>query len=223
MTDTPVKVTLWFDPICPFGWITSRWILDVAKIRNVDLDFKVMSLAVLNKGREVDDYHKDIFEKSWLSSLAATAAKEKFGDEGLRNFYESLGTKLHLESKQLNPELVFESLKALDISGDELSELIAEIQANIDPAKQADPSDSSSLTGLAGQLYKSHFEAMNLVGSDVGCPVISINGVGLFGPVLSPAPKGEAAGELFDGFVKVCAFEGFYELKRSRTGGPVFN
>lgn len=200
---TTTDVDFWFDPACPWAWMTSRWMLEVERVRDVHTTFHVMSLGVLNEGRDLpDDYRRFLAEEAWVGVRACIMVEQRYGASTLRDFYTALGTRYHPGAQPRSPETVRAALAELG-----LDETIAD----------------RVLTGdVDHELRRSHHEGMDPVGMDVGTPVIRVNGMSLFGPVISPAPKGEAAGELFDGFLKMTAYPGFFELKRSRTVGPQF-
>ena len=197
-------VDFWFDPLCPWAWVSSRWMLEVEKVRDVHTTFRVMSLAELNSGRDLpEEYRRMMDLEGWIGVRAAIAVEQRYGSEALRNFYTAIGTRYHLGEEPKTPETVRASLE----------------EVGLDPAI----ADEAQTDTYDEALRASHREGMDPVGEDVGTPVIRVNGMSLFGPVISPAPKGEAAGDLFDGFVKVAAYPGFFELKRTRTVEPIFN
>jgi len=198
------EVDFWFDPLCPWAWMSSRWMLEVEKVRDVHTTFHVMSLAELNSGRDLPPEYREMMDKEgWIGVRAAIAVQQKYGSEALRNFYTAIGTRFHLGEEPKTPETVRAALE----------------EVGLDPAIA-----DEAQTDMYDEAWRaSHHEGMDPVGEDVGTPVIRINGMSLFGPVISPAPKGEAAGDLFDGFVKVTAYPGFFELKRTRTVGPIFD
>lgn len=196
------QVDFWFDPICPWAWITSRWITEVEKVRDVHTTFHVMSLAVLNEGRDLPDDYRSAMERAWAPARAALLVGERHGSAKLAEFYTEFGNRKHVAGMPTE-EALLEALAAIDADQDILD--LAQTDA-VDEALRA-----------------SHHEGMDPVGMDVGTPVIRVGGMSLFGPVISPAPKGEEAGELFDGFVKMTAYPGFFELKRTRTVGPIFD
>jgi len=197
------RVDFWFDPMCPWAWMTSRWMLEVEKVRDVHTVFHVMSLSVLNEGRDLSDDYRAHMDEGWGGVRAAIGVRETYGDERVRDFYTALGTRYHLGEEPKSVETLKAALRDCD-----MDESIAD-------RAQTDEWDDL--------LRASHHEGMDPVGDEVGTPVIHVNGMALFGPVISPAPKGEEAGDLFDGVVKVTAYPGFFELKRTRTVGPIFD
>lgn len=198
---TPVD--FWFDPTCPWAWMTSRWMLEVEKVRDVETTFHIMSLAVLNEGRDLPADYRAAMDNAWVPARTALAVEQAHGSKGLRDFYTAIGTRFHPGGEARDEATILKALGDVGFSSD-LLEL-----ARTDELDEA--------------LRKSHHEGMDPVGDEVGTPVVRVNGMSLFGPVISPAPKGEEAGELFDGFVKVTAYAGFFELKRTRTVGPIFD
>lgn len=199
------KVDFWFDASCPWAWISSRWMLEVEKVRDVHTTFHCMSLAVLNEGRdELPEEYKQAMTFAWIPARAAIKVEQDYGSEKLREFYTAIGTRLHPGGQEKSPETVRAALAEVGLPADDIIAL-------------------SQTTDLDDALRASHHEGMDPVGNEVGTPVIRINDMSLFGPVISPAPKGEQAGELFDGFVKLTAYPGFFEAKRSRTVGPIFD
>jgi hypothetical protein len=178
--------------------------LEVEKVRDVHTTFHVMSLAELNKDRDLPPEYREMMEKEgWIGVRAAIAVEQKYGSDALRSFYTAIGTRFHLGQEPKTPETIAAALT----------------EVGLDPAI----ADEAQTDQYDEALRASHHEGMDPVGEDVGTPVIRVNGMSLFGPVISPAPKGEAAGDLFDGFVKVTAYPGFFELKRTRTVGPIFD
>ncbi len=195
-------VDFWFDPLCPWAWITSRWMLEVEQVRPVTLTWHVMSLAVLNDGREMPEQYVEMMKKAWGPVRVCIAAQQAGHD--LLALYTAYGERIHAEKVELDdPSLHQSALSAAGLPTDLAS---AATDASIDDA-----------------LRESHHAGMDPVGMDVGTPVISVEGVSFFGPVVTPAPEGEAAGRLWDGVRLVAATPGFYELKRTRDQGPVFD
>lgn len=195
---------LWFDPVCPWAWMTSRWMLEVEKVRPVETRFHVMSLSLLNQGRDdlAEEYAAAI-PRWWGPVRVCIAAASAHGDGVLRDLYTALGTRKHVQDRELDRDTIVEALEEVGL-----------------PAALADAADSDAYDEA---LAKSHHAGMDQVGMDVGTPVISTEGVAFFGPVVTPAPKGEAAGKLWDGVVLVAATDGFYELKRTRDRDPIFD
>jgi hypothetical protein len=204
----PTIVDMWFDPRCPWAWITSRWLLEVERVRPVRVRFHVMSLSVLNEGREdLSDWYRQFNADGWGPVRVAIAAEQRYGTDVLRDLYTAMGTRKHLEDRELDRDGLVEVLTGL----------------GLDPAL-ADAADS---TAYDQALRESHDRGMAPVGLDVGTPVIHAPGpdghpIAFFGPVVTPAPKGEAAGRLWDGVLLVAGTEGFYEIKRTRDAKPVF-
>ncbi|WIM97618.1 disulfide bond formation protein DsbA [Actinoplanes oblitus] len=202
-------VDMWFDPICPWAWMTSRWLLEVEKVRPLDVRFHVMSLSVLNEGRDLPEQYRDLMSKGWGPVRVCIAAAETAGPDVLRDLYTALGTRIHLQKYELDEKLYREALTEVGLD----PELAA--AANSDSRDEA--------------LRDSHNAGMKPVGTDVGTPVIHAPGpnpdekIAFFGPVVTPAPKGDAAGKLWDGVLLVAGTPGFYEIKRSREIGPIFD
>jgi len=194
---TPVD--FWFDPACPWAWLTSRWILEAEKVRPITVDFHVMSLAVLNEEKDLSEPVKHRLLGPVRVLVAAAQAE---GEHVLRELYTGIGNRIHLERRQADRALVEEALSEVGLK-----------------TAYAAAWDS---TEYDEALRKSHHQAMELVGYDVGTPVIRVDGEAFFGPVVTPAPRGEAAGKLWDGFTLVASTPGFYEIKRSRTVQPSF-
>ncbi|WP_173078937.1 mycothiol-dependent nitroreductase Rv2466c family protein [Phytohabitans rumicis] len=203
------SVDMWFDPICPWAWLTSRWLLEVEKVRPIDIQFHVMSLSVLNEGRELPRNYRRMMDTSWAPVRICVAAEQKYGPQVLRGLYTELGTRIHPGKQERGPELYRAALAA----------------AGLDP-ELAQAGDSSEYDEA---LRASHDAGMKPVGLDVGTPVIHAPGpvdgekIAFFGPVITPAPRGEAAGRLWDGVLLVAGTPGFYEIKRTRDAQPIFD
>jgi 2-hydroxychromene-2-carboxylate isomerase len=203
VSDAKKTVDFWFDPACPWAWITSRWVLEAEKVRDIAPRFHVMSLAVLNEDRDLSPEYREMMDKAWGPVRVAIAAEQKYGNEVLLPLYTAMGTRIHLGKEGLGRDMVESALADAGL-----------------PVELADAVDS---TDYDEALRASHADGIDRVGLDVGTPIISVDGASIFGPVITPAPKGEAAGKLWDGVQLVMATPGFYELKRSRELGPIFD
>jgi hypothetical protein len=200
MTD---KADFWFDPLCPWAWITSRWMLEVEQVRDIETQWHVMSLAILNSGREeLSEKYQALMQKAWGPVRVCIAAADQKGDDILLPLYTALGNRIHLEQR-----------KDDDIIADALAEV----------GLPAELADAATSTDFDVALDLSHHAGMDPVGMDVGTPVIHFNDLAFFGPVVTPAPKGEAAGRLWDGCILVAGTEGFFEIKRTRDQRPIFD
>ncbi|MDX3503219.1 DsbA family protein [Streptomyces sp. ID03-2B] len=206
---TPVD--FWFDPLCPWAWMTSRWMLEVEKVRDVEVRWHVMSLAVLNEDKldELPEEYRDLLEsKAWGPVRVVVAARQLHGDEVVGPLYTALGTRFHNNGEGPTREAVAAALKDVGL-----------------PEDLVEYADKDTYDT---ELRASHKEGIDKVGQEVGTPVIAVPGadgeqVAFFGPVVTPAPKGEEAAKLWDGTLLVASIPGFYEIKRTRTQGPIFD
>ncbi|MEV2276758.1 DsbA family protein [Nocardiopsis sp. NPDC049922] len=209
MTQSPEEpdityADMWFDPLCPWAWITSRWLLEVEKVRPVRVRWHVMSLSVLNEGKEdLPENYRRLIETGWGAVRVCVAAEQQHGPQALGPLYTALGTRFHHDGEP----------RSLDTYRDALKD--AGLPVELAAAAESTEYDTA--------LRASHAEAMTLVGEDVGTPVISVEGVSFFGPVVTPIPRGEEAARLWDGVRLVAGVEGFFELKRTRTVEPSFD
>ncbi|MDQ2875389.1 MAG: DsbA family protein [Actinomycetota bacterium] len=200
----PTEVDFWFDPLCPWAWITSRWMLEVEQVRPVAVKWHVMSLAVLNENKDdLSDKYKEMMQRAWGPVRACIAAEQKYGSEVLLPLYTAMGTRFHDEKSERTREAIEAAIADAGL-----------------PAELAEAIDS---TGYDEAVRASHAEGIDRVGYDVGTPVISVLGTSIFGPVISPIPRGEDAAKLWDGVLLVAGTDGFFELKRSRTREPIFD
>jgi protein-disulfide isomerase-like protein with CxxC motif len=208
----PTAVDFWFDPVCPWTWLTSRWMLEVRKTRPIDVTWHVMSLAVLNEGRldQLAPANRELMGQAWAPVRVLIAAQEAFGPNVVEALYTALGTRYYPQRQPKTRSTIEAALREAGL-----------------PTHLADAGENDSYDEA---LRASHREGITLVGADVGSPIIAIPGSGFdtakiafFGPVVNPAPKGEAAARLWDGTVAVASTPGFYEIKRTRTVGPIFD
>jgi len=196
-------VEFWFDPSCPWAWMTSRWVDEVARYRDLDVTWKVMSLAVLNENNDVSESYKAFFPRALRYTRLVTAVKELHGQATVKPLYDALGTRIHLGKAKDPDEVIPAALAEVGLPADLIRFSLGEEYDE--------------------QMRASHFDGIERVGEDVGTPVIAVGGVAFFGPVISPAPKGEQAVALWDGTIAVASYPGFFEIKRSRTVDPIFD
>ncbi|GAA4103843.1 DsbA family protein [Nonomuraea soli] len=202
---TPVD--LWFDPFCPFAWITSRWLLEVEKVRPIEIQWHIMSLNVLNEDKDVPESYRGMIRRAIEPVRVATAVDQRFGQQAMADFYTAFGTRWHNEARNKDRSKLGDVLvEALEAAG---------LDASL--------AEAAHVTDYDEQLRKSHHAGIELVGQEVGTPVVAVEGNAFFGPVLSRIPRGEDAGRLWDGVLAVTGYEFFYELKRSRTTDPAFD
>lgn len=198
-----VMADFWFDPVCPWAWMASRWMLEVEQVRPIATRWHVMSLAVLNDGRDLSDDYTAFLKEAWGPVRVCIAVEQVHGTDALLPLYTALGTRLHLNNEPTNRATIEAALGEVGL-----------------PIELADAMDDDRWDE---RLHESHHEGMDQVGQEVGTPVISVDGIAFFGPVVTPAPKGEAAGRLWDGVRLVAGTDGFFELKRSRDVDPIFD
>lgn len=209
------KVTFYFDVSCPFCWVTSRWIKEVEKVRDIAVEWKPMSLSVLNEGRdELPEEYKFMMQCSWTPARLFNAVFSQDGQEAVDKLYTALGTKIHNENRIDRHAHVDEPEHAFD---ELIKEALAEVGLPEERLAQALTTEFDEL------MRENHAEAMKEVGNDVGTPVVKLNDVAFFGPVLTRIPRGEEAGKIFDGSVAVASYPYFFEIKRSRTEDPRFD
>jgi len=175
-------------------------------VRDVQVRFHVLSLSVLNEGREVEAWYREWLDSGWGPARVAKAVERKYGADEVRAIYTALGNRIHLAKQPLGRDLYVEAL----------------VEAGL-PTELADAAES---TEYDEDLLAGNNAGLGPVGEDLGTPAIHVtmpNGSvnAFFGPVVSPTPRGEAAGLLWDGVLLVSGTEGFFELKRARTSPVV--
>ena len=207
----PTSVDFWFDPVCPWTWLTSRWMLEVRKTKPVDITWHVMSLAVLNEGRleQLTPQNRELMGKAWAPVRVLMAAQETFGSGVLEPLYTALGTQYFLLDQPKNLTTIRAALREAGL-----------------PQRLAEAGDATTYDRI---LRYSHREGIELVGQEVGSPIIAIpepcrgaRKIAFFGPVVNPTPTGDLAARLWDNLVAIVAVPGFYEIKRTRTLNPIF-
>lgn len=197
------KADFWFDPLCPFAWITSRWIGEVEAVRDIATEWHVMSLAVLNEGRDLEPSYRESMDNAWGIVRVIIAAQEEHGKGTVKALYDAMGTLIHEQGEKDRDTVISKALAECGL-----------------PATLA---GASTTDAYDRQLRASHEEGISLVGQDVGTPVVAFNGTAFFGPVLTRIPRGEEAGKLWDATTVIASYPHFFELKRSRTERPEFN
>jgi 2-hydroxychromene-2-carboxylate isomerase len=193
----------WFDPLCPWAWLTSRWMKEVEQVRDVTTRFRVMCLPYLNEQKDISDDYRERLRVGWGPVRVVMAVGLAHGDEAVDRLYTELGTRFHNQGREQSSATVVEALAAADL-----------------PGELADAMGDDTLDDA---VKKSHHEGVDLVGDDVGTPIIRVDGQAFFGPVVTPIPRGEDAGRLWDGVLLVAGTPGFFELKRTRTVRPTFD
>lgn len=204
-------VQIFVDPMCPFAWLTSRWLVEVERLGRIELTIRVMSLSILNEGRDdVSDFYRELVDRAWATARIAIAIERDHGHGALRAWYDELGRRIHVGGEPIDDALISATLASVGLP----ASLLAEGQAG------------TAAAGIDARLRASHRCAVESVGNDVGTPVVHIVGddrtITFFGPVVNPSPAGTEAVQLFDGVVLVAGTPGFFELKRTRTGPLVF-
>jgi 2-hydroxychromene-2-carboxylate isomerase len=204
-TDRPAStpVDFWFDPSCPWAWMTSRWVDEVAKHRPLEVTWHVMSLAVLNEDTDVSEEYRAFFPRALRYTRLVSAVRELHGQQYVKPLYDALGTRIHPGHRKDVEAIVAEALDEVGL-----------------PQELGRYADSEEFDE---QMRASHFDGIGRVGQDVGTPVIAVGDHAFFGPVMSPTPRGEQAVAIWDGTVALAGYDGFFELKRSRTRDPIFD
>jgi 2-hydroxychromene-2-carboxylate isomerase len=198
---------MWFDPVCPWAWLTSRWLMEVEQVRDIEVTWSVMSLSVLNEDRDLSDEYRAMMDRAWGPVRVIIAAAQAHGPSVIKPLYDAMGTRIHLGENNTDQD------RYVKVIGPALQE--CGLPAELARFAESDEVDAD--------VRASHERGINLVGQEVGTPVICVQDVAFFGPVVTPAPKGEAAGRLWDGCLLVAGTPGFFEIKRTRTESPIFD
>ena len=199
------KVTFWFDVSCPFCWLTSRWIKEVEKVRDVAVDWVPMSLAVLNDGRDIPSDYADAMKANWGPARVFAKAKDE-APEKVDELYTAMGTLVHPGGEG--------GKKGFGAYDPVIAQALEQVGLDSSFASVANTEDYDE------KLREYHQGAMDAVGDEVGTPVLKLGDNAFFGPVITRVPEGEEAGKLFDHAVGLADFPYFFELKRSRTEAP---
>ncbi len=191
-------VTIWFDPVCPFSWHTARWLRDVAGELGLAIDWRLMSLAVLNEGRELPPPQQARMQDSRRIGRLMAAIRERHGAEVMAAAYFAFGERYLEGSEALDDSLVAEVLNVVGCH-------------DIDAAVMSD-------TAQDDLVRLSHQAGQNALGESGGSPIMQIDGRTFFGPVLSGPPAPEMRKALFDAVATLAAVPQFSQLQRPRTG-----
>lgn len=193
----------WFDPMCPFAWITSRWITEVEKVREISVTWRIMSLGYLNQDKDIPQEYRELLKDAWGPVRICQAVNEQYDNAKLFELYTAMGTHIHTQQEGPTQAAMAQALAEVGLPDDL-------VLAWDNPAYDA-------------AIITSHHLGMDQVGDEVGTPTISIEGTAFFGPVMTKIPRGEEAGEIWDATVRLAAYPYFFEIKRSRNADLDFS
>ena len=197
---SPVTVDVWLDPACPWAWLTSRWLVEVARVRPISLRWNVMSLVILNEAEEPSPEWEEWEQQARAAVRVLVAGRQHGGDAVVGPLYSAIGRRIHLDDRSCDATVLAEALAEAGL-----------------PPELLEAGDSDAYDEA---VRAEHDRGMAYVGQEVGTPVIAVDGRGLFGPVVSPAPTGEDAGRVWDAVAVLLAHPSFFELKRTRDRRP---
>ena len=206
MVDFKDTVDFYWDPVCPWCWITSRWMIDVGRQKRIHVNWKLFSLRLINKDRDISERYVILHEMGLEALRVAAAVGKDFGNDGIGEIYTAMGARYHHDEADIGDSEELEEI--LKTCGFPTTLAAAAKDESLDEVIQADMD-----------------QAIAKAGTDVGVPQIVLDGgqgPGFFGPVFSPAPTGEDAVKLWDALIVTGCTPGFFELKRTREVGPVF-
>ena len=206
MAENVPLVDFWFDPVCPYSWIGSRWILEVERQRPLRVRWHVMSLYLLNRDRNPDTSYVAYLEQVNGTARVAAAVAAGHGSAALRDVYTAYGTRIFDHWRYAEADECREAMRA----------------ALVEVGLAATLVDAFDGTTFDDVLARSHAAAVAPVGDEAGTPTIHLDGTAFYGPVLNSIPRGEDAVRVFDGARLLSGFADFYELKRTRERPPVY-
>lgn len=218
MDATPTRVDLYFDPACPFAWVTSRWLHEVAGHRPLTIRTHPIGQHLVNAGRDLSAAYRRLLDRSPAAARVLAATSAKHGDDVADALYTAFGEAMFTDA---NYELVMNSRRLVDRWSVALRDAIAKAlaEAGLD-AGLATVADSAAFDD---RLLANQRRAEALVGDAVGTPLLQVGGAAMFGPILTAIPRGQDALELFDAVRRLIGYPRFFELKRTLTSGFTFD
>jgi 2-hydroxychromene-2-carboxylate isomerase len=191
-------IEFWFDPTCPFTWRTSRWAREVERAGEATIEWKVMSLGILNEGREIPEEYREGMVRGARFLRALVATEELGGSDAVGRLYDALGAHLYDEDEGLADDVLLRSVSDAGLDG-----------------SVADAADDETRDAA---VRASHEEGQRRVGTESGSPITAYDGgPAFFGPVVAPAPTGDDATTLLTAMASLSKVGAFSEVKRSRN------